>query len=246
MITDVWDQVDQEVTRVLEGMRKSGFLQLTGEGKYQCVTAQFDMDSPYLFFQSDKAHDNCHVYFDIFFMHFGIVPSYCQKNCWKIVIKNRNFAEFWQNYTNLEDKGFYGKGGHDPREYTGCFWPIFIYNHSPEEGKKNYAKVAEILGDWCGIRDIPMILKQGCTEMEMKVPTKHWRVTPNQLRLEKAVLERIEFGSPPVIHQPDWLRRHKIRQWVRNAHMIGDQSYKTVWDKPLFVEPVTYHEGLTG
>jgi hypothetical protein len=238
----IWDRADQDVTQVLDKMHKERKLRLREDGRYDCITSSVDNLSPYLFFKEERVHDKCYIYYDVFFMQFNMIPSHCQSQCWKVVVKNHTFAQFWRTFGILSESGLYGKGGADERQHSYGLWPIFIYGKSPEEGKSNWQKVVKLIG-FDRARDV--IMKQGCTEMEMKVPTKQWRVTKMQQEIENEVLNRLVIPpEPTTIRQPEWLQKKKIRDWVKVAHMVGDMSYQEIFGPiPLYPKIVTYQTG---
>jgi len=91
--------------------------------------------------------------------------------------------------------------------------------------------------------NIPVILKRGCTEFELRLgASTEWDNLPIDLELEKYILDNVvlEFGDTEA---PDYLRRSIKRQWIEFAHEHGDETYKKfTGGKPLKPRLVTYEK----
>jgi hypothetical protein len=138
------------------------------------------------------------------------------------------------------------KIGMDVRPYTFGAWAGFIYGDTLEEGRKYYKMAKKEIP-----KDIPIILKRGCTEMERMKPSDTWDILDKrELELEEKLNNIFSF-SEEHFFQAEWLKSEVKERWIRRAIEIGDSTAKVtakkesgdpeIWDK-LVVNSITYHD----
>jgi len=249
-----WNVKERNIVQTLEDMKTQGFLAWNPETKkYKAFTGMIDLENDYLFFNLDNMHKGCLYNFDIFFSKFNIIPSYCQENCWKIVIKLENVYDMYVAFNVLEDQtDWHGKAGIDGRNYTDSYFSAFVYNLGFEEAQERWPDVVrlmqrEIGGDRFHENYMEaVILKRGCTEMEAKLPSTKWQILPGQVESEIQIMEYLEPIDSSLLLQPDWLYRQKFSNWCIKANHIGDKSYKLLEEITgpidIGVKSVTYHQ----
>ena len=94
--------------------------------------------------------------------------------------------------------------------------------------------------------DTPVILKRGCTEMELaKGPSDQWVYTDADRRLEKTLDAMFEIDES-FEELPAHVERHILRTWGQFAYERGDETYKDFIDHPLVRPVVTYHDSDHG
>ena len=239
-----WDLQEEEI---LDRIQRFGTAQLNPlTMKFQFAT-QVNLDSPYLFTDPKSMTGACALWFELMWQKFGIIPMHCH-SCWKVVIKPQNVAELFKVYNLLKALQVHGKAGVDPRQYSPGFYSAFVYNRGMGSAREMWGVIRKAVSEH--IRpDLDVILKRGCTEFEMGCPSNQWVVGPEQVRLEKKILQFIDTASLSMIPpQPEWLERKLQRRWVKEAHAHGDMSYAEI-DLPfgapaieMPAPPITYHK----
>ncbi len=171
-------------------------------------------------------HEDCYYQHDIIFKLLGFIPSYCQKNCWKNVIKVHNCGELYKLWTLMEKLNICGKCGIDPRMQTVGYYAGFNYNMTYEEGMENHHRLKSELGKW--IPDATIILKRGCTEFESQQPSDKWEITDHQADCELALMDFIEPGTDDYC-QTQFMIDHRFREWIKYAYSLNDPTWKDVF-----------------
>jgi len=141
-----------------------------------------------------------------------------------------------------------GKVGKDERDYTDGHFNGFIYCDGLEDARKKYALVRKLVDEHVADgKNIPIIIKRTCTEMERKHgPTdgEFWQsMTQDELDLQR-LLEDIYAGLKHSSVQSDWLQNKVITDMMRWANMVGDKSWMQHFacEDFLTMKAVTYHD----
>lgn len=248
---DIGNMEKYKAVATAHNLQDQGLLRFDGRDtmKFECIAAGLNMDDHWVFV-NDMVHENCLLQWDILHRKFGLIPSYCQKQCWKICIKCRTLYEMMQVHEIMTDLGLYGKVGVDERDYTAGIYNAFIYNKSHDEGKKNYQAIVPVIieqvghhfkQDWMH----SIILKRGCTEMEMQLQSSQWQVTEDITRQEGFVDNIIKTPDDLKNFQPEWLVEYKVFRWCAKASSLGDFSFREVPKLAhliFHVRSQTYHQ----
>jgi hypothetical protein len=137
-----------------------------------------------------------------------------------------------------------GKCGIELRPYTHRLYGGYFYTNSLDEGQTRYEEVRKILP-----KRFKMLLKRGCTEMEMVGgPSDWWVIADNHLELDAKIDTYCKLDAEVLNKAMGDLSYNKIMQlWVDWAYAVGDETYKEFTDgMPLYPAPVTYHEKDSG
>lgn len=165
-----------------------------------------------------------------------LVPSYCQE-CWKIVARPQTLRQLWDICDLQASMQIPSKAGIEQRKEVFGLYGAYWYNRSLEDGKELYKKLSELI-------EVPLILKRGCTEMEMNCgDSSKWQVYPNQLETEEKFRNLIVIEKYNPVIQTDWVIRNIKRRWIEWAWEHGDKTvYEFTDGKPLVPAYRTYHE----
>jgi len=242
--------ISRYVYKTLEPWIQDGRLILRPGKKRMGLIGTVPKDTYYVFTGPYEGLHRCHYDYDILFMRFNMVPSYCQQHCWKVVAKFRNVAEMYKCWTMMDRLKIAGKVGFDPRSYTRGCYVAFCYCTNKKEGQERKLQIINLIQqNISGQPDV--ILKRGCTEMENKHgPSDKWSVTDYQAEVEAEVKRLIDPADWQDIDQVDWLIDQRVRGWIEQAHSISDDTWKAVYadyfsgkaeeNILLFPQPLTY------
>ena len=236
-----WHKLDV-IERLEPLLMGAGYLIKRDTGRIGRQSIGFAHKTPWLHIkQANKKR--CGLDSHVIFNYYGFIPKRCQE-CWKIVVAPRTLKELFALKAIEENLNLPAKCGIEVRDHTPRLYGGYFYTCSLEEGRDVYQVVRKAIDE--GISpDVSVILKRGCTEMEMEVgPSPFWVVTEKNRELEEIIEERVEdysisFGSPP-----DYMEAHIKKYWVNWAYSHGDETYLEYTDgQPLYPETVKYHEG---
>jgi hypothetical protein len=142
--------------------------------------------------------------------------------------------------------GYSAKCGIEKRPWVHGNYGGYWYTSSKEEGRRRYVEVRKavnedpVLGE-----DVPVLLKRGCTEFELRAgPSDEWEITPGQRHVEELVYRYVESGANYGA-TPKHLVTRIHKNWIEHAYAVGDSTYKYFTNgEPLSPPYVTYHEEL--
>jgi len=247
----LYEELDRKdmLKRVMPLLQKGGYNIDPITGKI-VVQEYIAYNLPWIIVKSPKGM-NCRMWSTILFNHFADdmkqPPSRCQ-DCWKVVIRPTNIVELFGLLALMKDvlaPQVYGcKCGVELREYVHGLYGGYIYGVGLEQGKRQYElarkEVSEKLGE-----HIPVILKRACTEFEQKFgDSAKWYVTPEQLLIEKSVYDMFDPKDVEQHEQPNFIKQHIMKKWIKYACAHGDEHYLKLVDKPLHAKYVKYHEDM--
>jgi len=195
------------------------------------------------FHQRGVANKVCGLWHQIMFNQWGFVPRGCQE-CWKVVARPRTLKELFQLQDVQRKLDRPAKCGIEVRSYTPAHYGGYFYNASLDEGKECYKIVREAINEAIS-PDVKVILKRGCTEMELNAgPSALWKFTKEQVELEEYITARVDYSFGIDNSQPDFLLNQLYKRWTLWAHSHNDMTYLEYTDgNVLYPPPVTYHEG---
>lgn len=237
-----WKKYD--ILGVLQQMFDTGQLRLTNEGFIERA-----MDSKVIQHTTPWIHAKhlpcMHCYRDhhIKFNFFGYIPPRCME-CWKIVVMPRTVAELFELHELQKDMNRASKCGIELRHYTTRMYGGYYYARSLTEGQHRWSEVQDAVHTEIN-PDIKVILKRGCTEMEMLVgPSDTWAIADNHLELDEYLNNYLKLDARTVqTAQGELSKRRIFQSWVDWAYAHGDETYQIFTDyKPLYPAPVTYHD----
>jgi len=206
-------------------------------------TLAMPLRSPWWNFRPAK-QKKCTLWHRVMFNHFGFVPRGCQE-CWKIVVRPRTVRELFQLRKLEMALGLPAKCGIEVRSYTPAHYGGYFYTNSLDEGRQVYKIVRDAVSEAIS-PEVGVILKRGCTEMELLpgVPSVMWRVTREQVELEEYIEERVAADPMLETRVPDYLDNRLKKRWVAWAFCNNDQTYRDyTGGATLLTPPVTSHEG---
>jgi hypothetical protein len=190
----------------------------------------------------------CYRDHHIKFKFFGYIPPRCLE-CWKIVVMPRTLKELMKLKNLQKELDVPGKCGIELRHYTSRTYGGYFYTNSLDEGQRRYKQVREAVSDNIGAF-VNVILKRGCTEMEMLGgPSDMWAISDNFIELDEKINNYCEFNHAAVLNRGhgDLAYNRAMQLWIDWAYAIGDETSKEYnGGKPLYPAPVTYHDKDAG
>jgi|TARA_B110000238_G_scaffold19209_1_gene18848 tetratricopeptide (TPR) repeat protein len=201
-------------------------------------------------YRKNSTNLNCKRHFEVF-NEFNIIPKYCF-SCYKIQINLRNVVELIRLFfvfDNLSlEKNNIRKCVVEIRQNVPCNYKGYIYCEGIDEAKKIFNKVSAII-DKIKFDSVEITIKHGCSEFYESHPgykdinfmgsqpmtyDKNWEKnesvfdgrTPSRSELDKKQIHKSLAG----INLSDILI---IRNWISYADIIGDFSYKTIYNKKI-------------
>ncbi len=202
-------------------------------------------DTPWL--HTRLAEDrHCKVW-EIYFRLYGLLPRNCQR-CFKVVVRLKTLRDLMKMREVQKELNYYSKCGLEIREFVPALYGAYWYcpiDGGLEGARQRYREVQAAVRESFG-PDTPVILKRGCTEMELtKGPSDRWVYTAADRKLEDRLDKMFEIDEsfdPLPVH----VEQHILRTWVQFAFERGDETYKDFIDHPLVRPVVTYHDSQHG
>jgi hypothetical protein len=106
------------------------------------INAELPVIGPYVFTNEAcgirEPGRNCFLLKDVIFDMLGVIPTYCMKRCWKIVITVDTVADLFALLEVMKERQWPGKCGFDPRSYTFGNYVDFNPTEYNEKRVKNY------------------------------------------------------------------------------------------------------------
>jgi len=241
---------DEKYRKVIRELISSGQFKINASGKLEPADPKGILNSPWIFIGPRARRKHCQIWNAIYCGKFGIIPRVCRFYCWKTVIKPRNVLELFKLVDVLTLLNLPSKCGADRRNYTYGAWAGFVYADSLEEGKEYYRQVRKAV-DKAISPEVEVILKRGCTEMEMLKPSNQWDNWPEEERQLEWQLDDLFCLNEINFSQSQWLINDIKEGWILRAIEIGDPTarqalelysgQKDLWDK-IVSHPITYHD----
>jgi len=233
----------KDIFDILQPLLERGWYISTKDGKVKCINT-ITWDTPWIYVNPSP---DASCTFNVNLSETaGFVPKYC-RNCFKVVIRPQTVAQLVRLKELMEETftemGLYCKCGIEKRIYVNGNYGGYNYNQGLEQGKDSYAAIRKIIDKELGA-DVDVILKRGCTEMELNFgPSKDYIVPDWADELEEKIMEAVELPTknPPM---PKYLQDHIIRKWLEFAWDRGDKTCLEFSDGiPIFPNRIdTYHE----
>lgn len=229
------------LTPILPLFKPNGPLQLEADGRIRYVDIGIEVNSPWV--HPVPAQDrNCGLWHFIMFERYGILPSPCFE-CWKTVVAPRTLKELMALMDLQYQYKHPCKCGIEIREYVPRLYGGYFYSNSLDDGIANYKNIRKMVSEAIS-PDVPVILKRGCTEFEMKFgPSNQWILQPGQLELEAEITALIDYGGMEMWNQPAICQPYIMSTWIRWAYKNADETYiEFNGGVPLFPGVVHYED----
>lgn len=186
----------------------------------------------------------CAKWSDIYWEKYGFRSKGCF-DCYKVCVALKTLKQL-KGLASLQARmGLPSKCGMDKRQYTNCLYSGFWYcplDGGVDEARRIWARVEKAVKEQVD-SSLEVILKRGCTEMELAIgPSDKWTYTEKDEKFE-ALLDSVWNDPPQQPEQPANLKLHIQKRWVRWAYAHGDSTWKDFVSPgtKLGLEPVTYH-----
>ena len=232
---------DDLISKIHAPLMRVGY-HLSYEGKYVRLHHAVGTETPWHHVRH-LGTKRCGLDHNIKFDILGYVPPRCLE-CWKVVVKPRTLKELFLLLEVEEGLKRPAKCGIDVRFYSPGLYNGFFYNNSLEEGRDRYAEVRKAVDEHIG-KDVPVILKRGCTEYEMiKGPSPAWVMTKKDWELDDRIENLVDTYAPAALGQTEECLAQVHTHWIEWAWKFNDPTVgEYLGGEPLYPSCVTYHEG---
>ena len=212
-------------------------------GKVTCSTGM-KWDVPWVYVNPDP---DMHCTFNMNLFNVARFVPRCCRDCFKVVIRPNTVAQLIRLYelmvTEFIERRLHCKCGTEERNYVHGNYGGYNYNRGLKDGEKSYKAIRNMVDIYIGA-DVGVILKRGCTEMELNLgPSKKYIVPEWANELEDKIMEVVELPKKNPA-TPKFLADHVIRKWLEFAWDRGDKTCLEFSDGiPIFPNKIdTYHE----
>ena len=225
------------------------------DGKLEFGPAMGAWDVPW-HFVVQKGNLNCQLWskvmFSVIFKNAPVsltkgktwVPTGCQ-GCYKVVARPKTIKQLFATVELQKRLGLHAKCGLEHRAHVFGLYGAYWYNRGLEQGKECYKIVRKAIDEDSLLGpDVDVILKRGCTEMEMAVgPSDKYEITQEQLMLENLVYECFNMDVVNRKQSPMAVDYVHAR-WIEYAYQWGDETVFEFLDPnfPIYKPLVTYHQ----
>lgn len=217
-----------EIISPVLSLLKSGKLKMDWDGKIRLEErVPFDRYWITNVFCPDRM---CQIWTPIYFKRYGIIPKGC-RNCWKVVLKPKTLRSLMEVNSIQKSLGIPSKCGLELRPYTGNVGGYGAYWYAPldgglEAGREMFVKLR---------KEFPsesLILKRGCTEMEMLVqPSSSWDKYADEWDFKEGLLNTtFVCESERPTKEPTAYVTYTLMQWIEWAFEHGDETYRDFTD----------------
>ena len=247
-----------DVIQRLQPVLNSGWYVRPEDGKIIMAQAGTFTENAWVFVKTPDAGDTmfCKYFHDVCHKCFNLVHSRCM-SCWKVVFRPQSVEQLFTMHDVMcnELSDITCKCGEERRPYVFGNYGCYFYGKSKEHGLENYNRVRSAVANNPKLRSLlkakdskgrtkHLILKRACTEFEMSHgDSDKWAHTDLdnywEARLE-AIIEKPVTDQP----QPDYVKDHIMRGWLKFAYDRGDAS-ALVYNNghPFYPDYIKYHPG---
>ncbi|RKY06603.1 MAG: hypothetical protein DRP56_07105 [Planctomycetota bacterium] len=222
---------------------------LLGEWHVGLESKRFEMNMPSVQTVEPWVHvkkagnRHCTLWFNMA-VKCGVVHPGCGEKCWKTVVRPRTIKELFALHdiqTRLSaDRGFPCKCGIERRLHVHGLYGGYFYADSLEDGQMQYKIVREAV-DADISPDVSVILKQGCTEIEM-LRGAGYKLTEED-RHWSAMADKWFVFPDAKPEQPGIVKIHTMRAWLEFAWQNGDETARDYNEGEAYTLPLkTYHQ----
>jgi len=230
------DLIKQDIIEPIRPLLQNGAYRFTPTGQLE-ADLRMQSETPWIHVRQDS-NRNCALWHQVWFNHYGFIPSGCQK-CWKVVVRPHYLSDLFKLHDLLTQLDMPSKCGIEKRYSVHALYGGYLYNDSKEEGLSCLEHIRPLLKEHVS-PGTTAFLKRGCTEFEHKHgDSRNWEVTPEQLQLERR-LEDLFVEQRHRSYQSREMQTHIMANWVRFAFANGDITAKKFMTDPLYPPYVTY------
>jgi len=225
---------------IYEDIKKLGF-SIDGDRLGESVFAGPKMDLCWLLVGHDPCRI-CGIWFGVYFMKYKIVSRNCF-NCWKIVVRMDSIKDLYKilelQKKHLETQGIASKCGKEERPYCSLKGRYAAFWYGPMRGNcglKEAKEMAQIVKMDLE-KELPhladkVIVKRGCTEMEMSIgPSTLWEYPDEQHEFEDKLDQLFKPATTEDI-QPPWLQELIEFAWLEHGINTRDPDIGEYVDNP--------------
>lgn len=177
----------------------------------------------------------------LIFKAFDFIPTRCL-SCWKVVVKPRTVVELFKLYNIQVELNEHCKCGIETdRPHVNALYGGYFYTDTKQEGMERCLQVRKAVDEGIG-KDVPVILKRYCTEMELKFGDSKGYQQPRAAKKWEAMVDKWFVKYPPGMNQSPIVVHDIMERWIHFAMQFGDQSVKEINNGEfLYSQPRTYH-----
>jgi hypothetical protein len=173
---------------------------------------------------------------------FKVIHSQCY-DCYKVVVEPRNVKELFQLHDIMAQLNYYSKCGIEKRPWVGRQYGGYFYNDSIGEGREKYDTVRAAVSKHIS-PDVPVKLKRGCTEFEMRRgPSDKWIYT-NEDKFWDAMCEKWTDIPLDDSEQSGILKVHIRKMWLDREYAINPEVLREFCqsEKTMIKAAVAYND----
>lgn len=187
----------------------------------------------------------------VLFKALNFKPSFCRDSCWKVVVNPRTLRELYQlRDIQLDmvktDPECWCKCGIEMRPTNGgVLYGGYFYANSKEEGLDRWHAVRGLVP-----KEIRVVLKRHCTEMELKLGDPERYISPPHAKEQEEMYFNMMDTTDLDDHsQPKWALLQVEQNWISFGWKYGSpEDRQQIEDdhnngEPLYPACRTYHPG---
>jgi hypothetical protein len=233
----------RDIIDIIKPLFDEGWYISISDGRIKPPIA-INCDAPWIFINPNpKLHCN----FDMnLFKAMNFAPRNC-RNCYKVVIRPNTVKQLIKLYELMKTKfiqnGLYCKCGIEDRPYVNANYGGYNYNQGLKSGKRSYKIIRKLIDEEID-PSVSVILKRGCTEMELALgPTKQYQPPEWADAEEDKITQYVDFIKNKI-PTPKLIADHTFRKWLEFAWDRKDNTCLEFSDGiPIYPNKIdTYHE----
>jgi hypothetical protein len=208
------------------------------------INAELPVIGPYVFTNEAcgirEPGRNCFLLKDVIFDMLGVIPTYCMKRCWKIVITVDTVADLFALLEVMKERQWPGKCGFDPRSYTFGNYVGFCYFDSREAGEEAFESRLAAVRE--RVPKAEMYLKRSCTEYELKAPSDTWNEKNAVADALVEILEECVEWDFVDFNPTEYNEKRVKNYWIEQAYNRGDTTLSEVVTdyQDMYLQSVKY------
>lgn len=212
------------------------------DGKIDSPQPSMEWNIPWVF--AEKAPEReCVLWHRIMYGKFGMLPIWCRKNCWKIVVRPRTLEELFMLKELQEHTKVPSKCGVETRGTVFGNYGGYFYTNSKEEGLDRLDRVRAEVGNHIS-PGIPVYLKLACTEFEHTFgPSTQYKEPTIQEHKNEDTIRGCFISLTFDSMQPKHLKDYICQKWIHFAWDRGDPTARMFnKNESLFPDIVKYEK----
>lgn len=211
----------------LAAAEEAGSLRATPEGGWRLSAGENERS--HWMHVAGNVQLNCKFLMHVMFLHVyqqRQVPQGCAA-CFKVKVSPRTLRELVALSEVIRNLPYTAKCGLDAHSnYTQGIYGGYFYLDGIEAARVAYAHIRQAVDEHPRLgQDVPIHIKRGCTEFEIKCgPSDCYEFPPELGEIESALTTYIPPAPPrekPAIQE----RALIMAQWIETAYRLGDNTY---------------------